>query len=104
MNRLSKENISQIAQAVIDVEESKIMKSINISENNWFNIFKNPESKVDNEVDVVLMNGCASTPFMFFADASDKDLEHSIEMNATRILEEYNAELVLDRDEPDLEY
>lgn len=104
MNSLSKENISQIAQAVIDVEESKTMKSININENNWFKIFKNPSSKKANEVDIVLMNGCASTPFMFFADASDKNLEHSIEMNATRILEEYNTELILDKDEPDLEY
>lgn len=104
MNSLSKENISQIAQAVIDVEESKTMKSININENNWFNIFKNPSSKKANEVDIVLMNGCASTPFMFFADASDKNLEHSIEMNATRILEEYKTELILDKDEPDLEY
>lgn len=104
MNGLSKEEVLQISQAVVDVAESKTMKSINISENNWFNVFKNPESKVDSEVDVVLMNGCASTPFMFFADANDKDLEHSIEMNVTRILEEYNSELVMDRDEPELDF
>lgn len=105
MNNLTKADISHIAQAAIEVSKSNDMtKSINLNDNEWFNVFKNPESKKDTEIDVVLMNGCASTPFMFFVDVNDKDIASAIETNASRILEEYHSDLVIDMDEPELEF
>lgn len=104
MNNLTKANISCIAQAVIDVSKSQTMtETVKLDGNEWFNVFKNPESKNDSEIDIMLMNGCASTPFMFFVDANDKNLNSVVEANASRILEEYHSDLIIDRDEPELD-
>lgn len=69
----------------------------------WFKVFNNPEEKRNNIVDVVLMNKCAATPFMFFADAKDKDLSSSIEKNASRIYKEYSDFHIIDKEDPEPE-
>lgn len=79
-------------------------KAVEIDDCLWFKVFNNPEEKRNNIVDIVLMNKCAATPFMFFADAKDKNLSSSVEKNASRIYKEYSDALIIDKEDPEPEF
>ena len=93
MINLGNNEIQEIVNAIDKINSVGDSQRVPIGIKEWFMIFKSPESKEENEIDIVLMNGCASTPFMFFADKNDKNMYVSIKRNAERIVMEYTNSL-----------
>lgn len=95
---LRENTVQELTNAVKTASEMETPESVAVDERMWFKVFKNPRAIKENEIDIVLMNGCADTPFMCFADSKDSNLLSSIDREVNRIVNEFNMDLEMSFD------